>query len=131
MRDMVPENLRYATTHEWCRLDGDMVIIGVTEHGVAALGGIIYVELPEEKEDVLHELPFGEIEGTRDVRDLSSPFDGVVLQVNSRVVQNPDVLLKDPYEEGWLVRLKPDSPASLDNLLSPADYAERTRKRKG
>ena len=116
---MVPENLRYAATHEWCRLDGDVVVIGVTEHGLALLGGIIYVELPEEKDDVLHEVPFGEIEGTRDVRDLNSPFDGVVLQVNNRVVQNPDVLLKDPYEEGWLIRLKPDSPPRSTTCFPP------------
>ena len=127
---MVPEQLRYTPTHEWCRMDGQIVVIGVTDHGVAPVGNVIYVELPEAGDDVLHEVPFGEIEGTRDVKDLVSPFDGVVEAVNSAVVLKPEVLMKEPYEEGWLIRLKPDSPASFENLLSAADYEEQLRKRR-
>jgi glycine cleavage system H protein len=127
---MVPENLRYTPTHEWCRMDGQIVVIGVTERAVGALGEVIYVELPEAGDDVLHEVPFGEIEGTAGVKDLVSPFDGVVESVNEAVVRGPETAMKEPYAAGWLIRLKPDSPASLENLLSPADYAEQVRKRK-
>ena len=127
---MVPEQLRYTPTHEWCRMDGQTVVIGVTDHGVGPVGNVIYVELPEAGDDVLHEVPFGEIEGTRGVKDLVSPFDGVVEAVNSAVVLKPEVLMKDPYEEGWLIRLKPDSPASFENLLSAADYEDQLRKRR-
>jgi glycine cleavage system H protein len=126
---MVPEELRYTPTHEWCRMDGQSVVIGVTDQGVAPVGNVIYVELPETGDDVLHEVPFGEIEGTRDVKDLVSPFDGVVEAVNSAVVMKPEVLTKTPYE-GWLIRLKPDVPASLENLLTAADYEEQLRKRR-
>ncbi len=126
---MVPEHLRYTPTHEWCRMDGQIVVIGVTDHGVAPVGNVIYVELPEAGDDVLHEVPFGEIEGTRNVKDLVSPFDGVVEAVNSAVVLKPEVLMKEPYE-GWLIRLKPDSPASFDNLLSATDYEDQLRKRR-
>ena len=127
---MVPEQLRYTPTHEWCRMDGQIVVIGVTDHGMGPVGNVIYVELPEAGDDVLHEVPFGEIEGARGVKDLVSPFDGVVEAVNNAVVLKPDTLMKDPYEEGWLIRLKPDSPASFENLLSAADYEEQLRKRR-
>ena len=126
---MVPEQLRYTPTHEWCRMDGQIVVIGLTDHGVAPVGNIIYVELPEAGDDVLHEVPFGEIEGTRGVKDLVSPFDGVVEAVNSAVVLKPEVLMKEPYES-WLIRLKPDSPASFENLLSATDYEDQLRKRR-
>jgi glycine cleavage system H protein len=129
MSDMVPEELRYTPTHEWCRMDGQIVVIGVTDHGVAPAGNVIYVELPEAGDDVLHEVPFGEIEGTRNVKDLVSPFDGVVEAVNSAVVLKPEVLMKEPYES-WLIRLKPDSPASFENLLSATDYEDQLRKRR-
>ena len=127
---MIPEQLRYTPTHEWCRMDGPIVVIGVTEHGVGPVGNVIYIELPEAGDDVLHEVPFGEIEGTRGVKDLVSPFDGVVEAVNSAVVLKPEVLMKEPYEESWLIRLRPDSPASLENLLSAASYEEQLRKRR-
>ncbi len=127
---MVPEQLRYTPTHEWCRMDGQTVVIGVTDHGVAPVGNVIYVELPEAGDDVLHEVPFGEVEGTRNVKDLVSPFDGVVEAVNSAVVLRPEVLMKEPYES-WLIRLKPDSPASFENLLSASDYEDQLRKRRG
>jgi len=126
---MVPEQLRYTPTHEWCRMDGQTVVIGVTDHGVGPVGNVIYIELPEAGDDVLHEVPFGEIEGTRNVKDLVSPFDGVVEAVNSAVVLKPEVLMKEPYE-GWLIRLKPDSPAAFENLLSAADYEDQLRKRR-
>lgn len=128
---MVPEHLRYTPTHGWCRLDGQAVVIGITAQGIAALGNLIYVELPEVGDDVLREVPFGEIEGTRDVKDLTSAFDGIVEEVNGSVVLSPDILLKDPYEEGWLIRLRPGAPAALDSLLSAADYEEHVRKRRG
>ncbi len=128
---MIPEQLRCTATHEWCRLEGQSVVIGVTENALATIGNLIYVELPAVGDDVLKEVPFGEIEGTSEVKDLNSPFDGVVEAVNSKVVLNPDALVKDPYGEGWLIRLKPDSVASLENLLSASDYEDHQRKRKG
>jgi len=127
---MVPEQLRYTPTHEWCRMDGQIIVVGVTEHGVGPVGNVIYVELPEAGDDVLREVPFGEIEGARGVKDLVCPFDGVIEAVNAAVVLKPDMLMKDPYETGWLIRLKPDSPVSFENLLSAADYGERLRKRR-
>jgi glycine cleavage system H protein len=112
-------------------MDGPVIVMGVTDHAVGPLGNVIYIELPEVGDDVLHEVPFGEIEGARGVKDLVSPFDGVVESVNNAIVLKPDGLMKDCYEAGWLIRLKPDSSASFENLLSAADYEEQLRKRKG
>ena len=127
---MVPEQMRYAQTHEWCRLDGEFLVIGVTENAIRPLGDLIYVELPENDDDVLIEVPFGEIEGSRGSKDLTSPVDGRVAEVNSRIVLNPEILNKDPYGDGWLVKLKAEGPISLDNLLSASDYEDFVRKRK-
>jgi len=127
---MVPEHLRYAPTHEWCKLDGQDIIIGVTAHAIASLGELIYVELAEVDDDVLVEVPFGEIEGLRDLKDLISPADGRVVEVNKRVVLSPELLVKDPYGEGWLIRLRRDAAVALDNLLSAAAYEALLRKRR-
>jgi glycine cleavage system H protein len=127
---MVPEQLRYAPTHEWCKVEGEDIIVGVTEYGMSPLGNLIYIELPEVGDDVLVEVPFGQIEGTQGVKDLVSPTDGRVLEVNTKLVLNPELMTKGPYEGGWLIRLKPDAPTALDNLLSAADYEDTVRKRR-
>ncbi len=128
---MVPEHLKYGTTHEWCLVEGQAVTVGVTEQAITPLGQLIYVELPEVGDDVLVEIPFGEIQGVEAVKDLMSPVDGVVEEVNTRVAHRPELLKKDPYGEGWLIRLKSESPAALDELLSAADYEQFVRSRKG
>jgi glycine cleavage system H protein len=122
--------IRYTGTHEWCKIEEGSILIGVTPNALAAIGDVVYLDLPAVGEDVLKEIPFGEIEGTRGTKDLSSPLDGLVVDVNLQLAQNPDLLLKKPQEDGWLIRLKPDGPASLDNLLSSAAYEAMTKKKK-
>lgn len=127
---MVPEHLHYLPSHEWCKIEGNLATIGVTEHGVRNLGDLIYIELPDVGDDVLIEIPFGEIEGMDSAKDLISPVDGVVKEINTRVAHNPEHILKDPYEEGWLIRLKAPSPPSFEHMLSAAEYEQILRKRK-
>lgn len=127
---MVPEHLKYLSSHEWCKIENTHVTIGVTEHGLKNLGNLIYIELPEVGDDVLVEIPFGEIEGVRLIKDLVSPVDGTVEQVNTAAAHNPQEVLKDPYEAGWLIRVKVVSPISSDDLLSAAEYEQLLRKRK-
>ena len=127
---MVPADAKYSASHEWCKRQGQSLIIGITAHGLAALGDIIYVDLPEKGDDVLREVPFGEIEGTRDTRDVSAPADGVIEEINPRIAQSPELLAKDPYDDGWLIRLKPDTEVNLDNLMSANDYEDLIKKRK-
>ena len=127
---MVPEDLKYSAENAWCRREGENVVIGITANGVKALGDIIYVDLPDVDDDVLEEIPFGEIEGTLADVDLRCPVDGKVIEINSALVNTPELLREDPYGSGWLIKLKPDVPGSAENLLSAADY-EALVNRKG
>lgn len=122
--------IRYTSTHEWCKIEEGSIVIGVTPNALAAIGDVVYIELPAAGEDVLKEIPFGEIEGTEGVKDLISPMDGLVLDVNLRLSQNPDLMAKKPLEDTWLIRLKPDGPVVLDNLLSATAYEAMTKKKK-
>jgi glycine cleavage system H protein len=123
-------DIRYTPTHEWCKIEEESILIGVTPNALTAIGDVVYIDLPSAGEDVLKEIPFGEIEGTKGVKDLASPMDGLVLDVNLRLAQNPDLMSKKPQEDGWLIRLKPDGPVILDNLLSAAAYEAMTRKKR-
>jgi len=128
---VVPEDLNYTSHDVWCRIEEDgAVTIGVTEYALRSVGEIIYIDLPDVEDDVLTEVPFGEIEGTKAIHELFSPFDGVVKKVNAERVYDPDALPKDPYQAGWLIRLQPDKPPSTANLLSAADYEKNVRKRR-
>lgn len=127
---MVPEHLKYTPTHEWCSVDGDISLVGVTAYALKTLGDIAYVELPDVGDDVLVAVPFGEIEGLRGAKRLVSPLDGVVEEVNGRIAHKPDLLLEDPYEEGWLIRLRLAIPHRFVPLLSAADYHRVVRRRR-
>jgi len=125
---MVPEHLNFLPTHEWCAIEKKGVRIGVTEYALTSLGTIIYICLPETGADILVEIPFGEIEGTDATKNLMSPFDGEIVEINSLVVHDPELLICDPYGEGWLVRLKIKGDATSDRLLSAAAYEQATRR---
>jgi glycine cleavage system H protein len=125
-----PEDLRYTSEDAWCRREGEDLVIGITERAVTALGEIVYVDLPDVGDDVLREIPFGEIEGTQTTRELKSPVDGRVIEINGVLVNKPEALTKDPYRSGWLIRLKPDAAVAMENLLSAPDY-EALANRKG
>lgn len=125
---MLPTDARYLPTHEWCKVEEGIVVIGLTPQGVASLGDIVFVELPEVGDDVLHEVPFAEIEGARNVRDVSSPIDGMVTAINPKLSQKPELISKDPFGEGWLIRIRPEGAPKLDGTLSAADYDTLLKK---
>ena len=127
---MVPEDLKYTPTHEWCRIEGDVATIGVTEVALKDLGSVIYVSLPDQDADVLEEISFGEIEGMEGTTDILSPFDGAVEAVNTRVAHNPDLVAEDPYDAGWLIKLRLDEPAEVEGLLSAEEYEQIAKKRR-
>jgi len=125
---MVPENLQYTETHEWCLIDEDHALIGGTEYALKRLGEITCVELPDVGDDILCGVAFGSIEGTRSSKNLLSPLDGLVVEVNERAAHNPDIVIEDPYEDGWLIRIKLDASAEHRELLTAAEYHERVRR---
>lgn len=117
----IPPHLHYTRDHEWLALDGADGLVGVTAHAAAELGDIVYVQLPDVGAEVTAGEPCGEIESTKSVSDLVAPADGVVVEVNALVAAEPGVLNADPYERGWLFRLR---LTGTPDLLDAAAYAD-------
>ncbi len=120
---MFPADLHYTQTHEWARLEDDNIVtVGITQYAVEHLGEIVSLELPEKDEDVHRNSPCAEIESAVEVAGFNSPIDGVVVEVNEAVTDNPELLNSDPYEAGWVMKLAARDPAQLDKLMSATQY---------
>jgi glycine cleavage system H protein len=119
-----PEGLRYTKDHEWCRLDGDIATIGITWHAQDALGDIVFTELPKIGESVSSGEPFGVVESVKAVSDLFSPVSGKVTERNDSVIESPEGLNEDCYDDGWLIRVEVSDPADLDGLMTAAQYTK-------
>ena len=117
-----PENLRYTKDHEWIKVEGTEAIIGITEFAQSELGDIVYVDIETEGESLDAEAVFGTVEAVKTVSDLFMPVTAKVLAVNKNLVTNPAVVNKDPYGEGWMIRIEPANLSDMDALLSAADY---------
>ena len=118
----VPEDLRYSTDHEWVRLDGSTVRVGITDYAQDALGDVVYIELPEIGTAVTAGESFSEIESTKSVSDVYVPVSGVVQAVNGALVDTPELVNRDPYGEGWILEIALADPAELEALLDAAGY---------
>ncbi len=117
-----PDNLKYTKDHEWVRVDGNIATIGITEFAQGELGDIVYVEIETINEELGREEVFGTIEAVKTVSDLFMPLTGVVLDKNPLIDANPEQVNKDPYGEGWLIRVSILNPNELDALLDAAAY---------
>lgn len=119
-----PDNLYYAATHEWARLEPDgSVTVGITEHAQQALGDVMYVELPPAGAVVLAAGFTGIVESVKAASDIYAPIAGTVLAVNEALADTPEQINEDPYGEGWFYRLQPEEPSQLDALLNAGGYA--------
>ena len=127
---MRPPGLKYTRTHEWCRKENEFIVVGITEHALQKISAVLSVELPDVGDDVLKEIPLGEIETLEATLELHSPVDGEVIAVNARAMDQPELLTKDPYDEGWLIKLRPSDPAQLDQLLSDEQYAKELKQQR-
>ena len=121
---MVPQDLKFTKTHEWTRLDGEIVTIGISEYAVKQLGDIVYIELPSAGEVVKREGPLGVIESVKAAVEVYSPVDGEVVQANDQISSNIELLSQDPYGQGWMVKIKVSDPQQLDTLMTASDYKE-------
>ena len=117
-----PSDLRYTKEHEWARVDGDTVSVGVTTYAVDQLGDVTLVDLPPVGESVVAHERFGEIESVKTVSELFSPVSGEVLEINEELEPSPELVNEGPYEAGWLVKIKLSDPAELDALMDAAAY---------
>lgn len=118
----IPENLKYSEDHEWTRLDGDFVYIGITDYAQGELGDVVYVDLPSTGDTFGPGDVFGSIEAVKAASDLYCPVGGEVVEVNEDLADTPETINSDPYGAGWMVKLKLADPSDLDNLLDAKGY---------
>lgn len=118
----IPENLKYTKDHEWVRVEGDEAYIGITEFAQRELGDIVYVEVETVDEEIAEGEVFGTVEAVKTVSDLFMPVGGTVLEFNEDLEDAPESVNEDPYEKGWMIKLKLSDPSSVDKLLSADDY---------
>jgi glycine cleavage system H protein len=118
----VPSNLKYTKEHEWILVEGDTVIVGVTDFAQGELGDVVFVEIETEGETLDKGETFGTIEAVKTVSDLFMPVGGEVIEVNEKLEDTPDVVNSDPYGDGWMVKIKLSDSSELDGLMSVDDY---------
>ncbi|MBU3664459.1 MAG: glycine cleavage system protein GcvH [Chthoniobacterales bacterium] len=118
----VPEDLRYAETHEWIRVEGDTGTVGITDHAQNELTDIVYVDPPKAGTKLAAGQPAAVVESVKAASDIYSPVDGEVTEVNTSLADNPSLVNTSPYGEGWLFKVRLTNPAQTASLKSPADY---------
>ncbi|MDA8335799.1 MAG: glycine cleavage system protein GcvH [Peptococcaceae bacterium] len=119
---MYPNHLKYSEEHTWLELDGDAGRVGITDHAQEALGDIVFVELPQAGDEVTQNEAFGSVESVKSVNDLYAPVSGKVTEVNGRLNDHPEIINKDPYGDGWIIKIRPSDLSELENLLDAAGY---------
>jgi glycine cleavage system H protein len=117
----VPDDLRYTKEHEWVRVDGGRLLVGITDFAQDQLGDVVFVGLPDSGTEVNAGQPLGEVESTKSVSDVYSPVSGTVLEKNAEVEQSPELINQDPYGKGWLVAIEGSADA-VAGLMSAEDY---------
>ena len=120
----IPKDLKYSREHEWVRVEGEVAVIGITDHAQEQLGEIVYLELPQKGEHIDREEALGVVESTKAVSDIYAPLSGEVMEVNSELVAEPGRINKDPYEDGWLVKVKIEDKKDFESLFSAKEYAD-------
>jgi glycine cleavage system H protein len=119
---VIPEDLRYSSDHEWVRLEGGRIRIGITDYAQDALGDVVYVEVPEAGATVEASAKVSEVESTKSVSDIYAPVAGTVVEVNAALADAPERLNDDPYGEGWICVIEPSDPAEVEALLDGEAY---------
>ncbi len=117
-----PTNVKYTKEHEWIRQEGDVAYVGITDYAQEQLGDIVFVDIPTEGETLAADEVFGTIEVVKTISDLFLPVGGEVLEQNEALADQPELVNKDPYGEGWLIKIKPDADADFDSLLDAEAY---------
>lgn len=119
-----PKELKYTKDHEWARIEGDVVYVGITDYAQGELGEIVYVDVTSEGETLSAEEVFGSIEAVKTVSDLMLPIEGEVLELNSELEEHPELVNEDPYGRGWIIKVKPANLDDVEALLSAEDYTK-------
>jgi glycine cleavage system H protein len=115
-------NARYTESHEWVRKEDDLIVCGITDHAQDELSDVVYVELPEVGASFPQGESFGVVESVKAASDLYMPMAGEIVEVNDGLEDSPEIINKDPFGEGWLIKFEPSDPGEWDDLLSPEEY---------
>lgn len=116
---------KYAETHEWVKMEGDLAVIGISDYAQDALGDVVFVELPKVGVTFNARAAFGVVESVKAASDIYAPISGTVAAVNEKLSNAPETLNKDALGEGWIVKLRPSNPSEMDNLLDAATYQKK------
>ena len=119
----VPAELKYTSDHEWIRVEGDEIVVGVTDFAQGELGDVVFIEIETEGETLTKGETFGTIEAVKTVSDLYMPVDGEVVKVNSALEDTPELVNSEPFEGGWMIRIKLSDASQLDDLMSADAYS--------
>jgi glycine cleavage system H protein len=120
----IPSDLLYSNDHEWVKLDGEFATIGITDFAQRELGDIVYIEIETLGDTLEREQVFGTVEAVKTVSDLFMPLSGEVLEFNSTLEDTPEAVNDQPYESGWMIKIKMDNPAQLKHLMSADQYKQ-------
>lgn len=119
-----PENLKYSSDHEWVRVEGDEAYVGITDFAQDELGDIVYLDISTEGDTLEQGEIFGSVEAVKTVSDLMMPISGEILEVNSELDDAPELVNKEPYDQGWIIKVSFDKLEELDKLMSASDYKD-------
>ncbi len=120
----IPSELLYSKDHEWVKIDGDLLTIGITDFAQSELGDIVYIEIETVGDNLTAEEVFGTVEAVKTVSDLFMPVGGEILEFNSTLEDSPESVNDDPYDSGWMIKIKVDDPSQLNDLLSSDQYKQ-------
>jgi len=120
----IPSDLLYSNDHEWVKLDEDIATIGITDFAQQELGDIVYIEIETVGDNLQKEQVFGTVEAVKTVSDLFMPISGEVLEFNTALEDTPETVNNEPYDSGWIIKIKIDTPSQLKNLLSAEQYKQ-------
>jgi glycine cleavage system H protein len=123
----VPDNLHYSKDHEWVRVESGVAVIGITDHAQEQLGDVVYVELPKPGESFSANESFGSVESVKAVSEIFTPVSGEVAEFNESLSDEPEKVNKDPYGDGWMIKVKMSAPGEVDSLLTAAEYEDFTK----
>ena len=119
-----PDDLKYHKEHDWARIEGDEAVLGITWFAQDALGELVHYEPPNEGDTISRDAAYGEVESVKAVSDVVAPLSGEVLEVNAKVIDEPETVNEDPYGDGWLIRIRLGDPSEADALLDVAAYKQ-------
>lgn len=126
-----PDDVRYTEQHEWARVEGNVVRVGITDFAQDALGDVVYVDVPEVGAEVQAGEPFGEVESTKSVSDVYAPVTGRVVERNSELADSPQLVNDSPYGDGWMIAIEPTDASEMEGLLDAARYRSFTERDSG